>query len=281
MGRFMRALAAFLSCALVGLGDVAPASAQQVDVELVFLADSSGSIDAGENAFQRMGHAEALAHPDVLSAIRQGILGRIAVTYVEWGNSANQDVVVPWTIIDGKATAEAFGAALKAAPRRAFGYNAIGSALQKGHQLIKGNAIEGMRRVMDLSGDSANSWDGIGIETARAAAIADGIVINGLPILCREGECGGRPVGYDLEKAFEEKIIGGPGAFVVTAETREAFEFAVRRKLILEISGLTPAGPVRGARRLAEGERRSCPEAWCSWLGLASMFGRARHISLP
>jgi hypothetical protein len=246
----MRAPAVFLSCVLLGLGAPA-ASAQQVDVELVFLADSSGSIDAGENMFQREGHAEALAHPDVLSAVRQGIMGRIAVAYVEWGNAENQDVVVPWTIIDGKASAEAFGAALKAAPRRAHGYNAIGSALQKGHQLIKSNSIEGMRRVMDLCGDSANSWDGIGIEAARQAAVADGIVINGLPILCREGECGGRPVGYDLEKAFEEKIIGGPGAFVVTAETRDAFEFAVRRKLILEISGLTPPRPTGTARKLA------------------------------
>ena len=76
----------------------APASSQQVDVELVFLADSSGSIDAGETAFQRGGHAQALAHPDVISAIRKGVVGRIAVTYVEWGNAANQDVVVPWTI---------------------------------------------------------------------------------------------------------------------------------------------------------------------------------------
>jgi hypothetical protein len=48
-------------------------------------------------------------------------------------------------------------------------------------------------------------------------------------------------VGYDLEKAFEDRIIGGPGAFVVTAEDRESFGFAVRRKLILEIADLQPA----------------------------------------
>jgi len=37
-----------------------------------------------------------------------------------------------------------------------------------------------------------------------------------------------------------EQIIGGPGAFVVLADGREQFAEAVRRKLILEISGLTP-----------------------------------------
>lgn len=247
----MRILWAFLSAA--ALCPWSTASAQQVDVELVFLADSSGSIDQGESAFQRKGHAEALIHPDVLSAIRQGLTGRIAVAYVEWGDAAHQDVVVPWTVIDGNASAKAFGDAVIAAPRRAYGFNAIGSALEKGRQLIATNTIEGTRKVLDLSGDSANSWNGIAIETARQAALADGIVINGLPILCHETNCGGRPVTYDLEKAFEDKIIGGPGAFVVTAETREAFERAVRRKLILEISGLTPESAHR--HRLANNQR--------------------------
>jgi hypothetical protein len=219
-----------------------------VDVEIVFLADSSGSIDDGESAFQRGGHAAALAHPEVIGAIRKGILGRVAVAYVEWGNAASQDVVVSWTVIDGEASAKAFGAALMAAPRRAYGYNAIGSALEAGRRMIMENRIEGMRRVIDLSGDSANSWDGISIAQGRAAAIADGIVINGLPILCRERDCGGRPVAYDLEKAFEDRIIGGPGAFVVTAESRDAFEFAVRRKLILEIAGRVPAPGERRVR---------------------------------
>jgi hypothetical protein len=169
------------------------------------------------------------------------LLQRIAVTYVEWGNMVNQDVVVPWTIIDGAESAKAFGDALMAAPRRAYGRNAIGSALAKGQELIETNDIRGTRQVMDLSGDSANSWNGISVEVARDAAVAKGIVINGLPILCRERNCGGRPVGYDLEKAFEDRIIGGPGAFVVTAEDRESFGFAVRRKLILEIADLQPA----------------------------------------
>lgn len=230
-----------LACIALLLAGAFPAAAQDVDLELVFLADSSGSIDAAEAAFQRGGHAEAITHPEVLSAISQGQLRRIAVTYVEWGDSRHQDVVVPWTIIDGPESAKAFAAALLAAPRRAFGYNAIGSALAAGTALIQDNQLHGARMAIDLSGDSANSWDGVPISSARDAAVRAGIVINGLPILCREADCGGRPVTYDLEKAFEEKIIGGPGAFVVTAKDRESFEMAVRRKLILEIAGVTPA----------------------------------------
>lgn len=232
--------------------NLSAAQAEDVDLELVFLADSSGSIDRAESMFQRRGHARAITHPDVISAVRQGLLQKIAVTYVEWGDASHQDVVVPWTIIDGPESAKAFADALMAAPRRARGYNAIGSALAKGQALIEGNSIRGTRQVMDLSGDSANNWAGIPIRLARLNAVNAGIVINGLPILCREADCGGRPVSYDLEKAFEERIIGGPGAFVVTAENRESFEMAVRRKLILEIAGLEPGRPVRFSLTVAD-----------------------------
>jgi len=237
MLRFLALIAFFLSIAISS----SAANTEDVDLELVFLADSSGSIDPAETNFQRRGHAEALNHPDVLAAIEAGLLQRIAVTYVEWGDANHLDVVVPWTIIDGPETAQSFAEALLAAPRRAFGYNAIGAALAKGQELIMSNNIRGTRLVMDLSGDSANNWSGLPIETARDAAVLNGITINGLPILCTEADCGGRPVSYDLEQAFEDRIIGGPGAFVVTAETRESFEFAVRRKLILEIAGHVPA----------------------------------------
>ena len=37
-----------------------------------------------------------------------------------------------------------------------------------------------------------------------------------------------------------ERIIGGPGSFVVTADGPESFAAAVKRKLILEIAGTVP-----------------------------------------
>jgi hypothetical protein len=73
---------------------------------------------------------------------------------------------------------------------------------------------------------------------ARADALAAGIVINGLAVLCRS--CSGRPAGYDLERAFAERIIGGPASFVVTADGDTSFADAVRKKLVLEIAGRAP-----------------------------------------
>ena len=210
-------------------------SGESVDLELVLLADATSSIDDGEIFFQRQGYADAMRHPDILTAIAMGHDRKIAVTYVEWGDEHSQETVVPWTIIDGADAAAAFADSLMSQPRRAFGRNAIGSAITFAHLLIESNAINGFRRVIDLSGDSANSWNGIPLETARQSAIAADIVINGLAILCRD--CSGRPVYYDLEEAYRRDIIGGPAAFVVTADDM-AFAEAVRKKLLLEIAGV-------------------------------------------
>ncbi|MEM7222265.1 MAG: DUF1194 domain-containing protein [Pseudomonadota bacterium] len=218
-----------------------PAAAQEpVDVELVFLADASRSIDDGEIRFQRQGYAAALTHPEVLSAIAGGYLQKIAVTYVEWGDASSQEIVVPWRVIDGPASAEHFAKQLLATPRVATGPNAIGSALAFGHAMILANDFEGTRKVIDFSADSAWTMGGVPILEARAAALGDGIVINGLAILCRAQDCGGRPIDYDLEAAFQTLITGGPGSFVVTADDRARFAAAVRRKILLEVAGLMP-----------------------------------------
>jgi hypothetical protein len=235
MRRLLAAIAVLLSVTVMA---AAPSRAEAVDLELVLLADASGSIDTSEIAFQRKGYAEALVSEDVMDAIRTGAHQRIAVTYVEWGSFESQDIVVPWTVIDGEASAAAFADRLVKAPRRAFGRNAIGQALLFGKTLIETNSHEGYRRVIDLSADSANSWNGVPLATAREEVVKAGITINGLPILCRF--CSGRPVNYDLEKAFEDTIIGGPDAFVVTADDMQQFSTAVKRKLVLEIAGLTP-----------------------------------------
>jgi hypothetical protein len=237
--RIVRIFAAALALS-AGLTAHAASAQEGVDLELVLLADASRSIDDGEIAFQRQGYAAALTHPDVLAAISHGYEQRIAITYVEWGDADWQDVVVPWTIVDGPESAEDFAARLMAAPRRATGPNAIGNALAAAHALIDGNAVEGTRKVIDFSADSAYSGGGVPVGMARAAAISSGITINGLAILCRRCESG-RPIDYDLESAFSSFIVGGDGHFVVTADGDDRFAEAVRRKLILEIAGGRPA----------------------------------------
>lgn len=237
---WFRVLVIGFAIALGSGGASVAADKTPVDVELVFLADASNSIDNAEIRFQRQGYASAITHPDVLSAIAKGGLQRIAVTFIEWGDVMHQKTVVGWTVVKDLASAKAFADALMAAPRLAYGSNAIGEALAAGHREITSNAFDGHRRVIDFSGDSANNWSGPPIEAARKAALDDGVIINGLAILCRSDDCSGRPVAYDLEDAFAKQIIGGPGSFVITVDSAASFADAVRRKLILELAGLTP-----------------------------------------
>lgn len=232
--RFFHTILALVCCS--------PALAEDVELELVLLADASGSITQAEIEFQRQGYAEAITDPRVLSAIRNSAYGAIAVTYVEW--AANTAVVVDWTKIDGPGSAQAFADALVVPPRQAYGRNAIGAALLDGKRLIERNDFEGWRKVIDFSGDSPNSYSGPSISAARDEVVAAGITINGLPILCRFCDT---PARFpNLAKIYEERIIGGIGAFVVTAESEEDLAQAIRRKLILEISGLQPSEQVAG-----------------------------------
>ncbi|MBN8630529.1 MAG: DUF1194 domain-containing protein [Rhodobacterales bacterium] len=211
---------------------VTPLHAQEVDLELVLLADASGSITEDEIAFQRQSYAAALTDPGVVRAIQTTTTGSIAVTYVEW--AANQATVVDWTILDSPEAAEAFAAALLVPPRQAEGRNAIGDALVAGKQRIEENAITGLRQVIDFSGDSTGNHTGIGIEEGRDIVLAAGIVINGLPIL--------EDASDPLLGEYEARIIGGPGSFAIAAVGRQDFLAALRRKLIQEIAG-DPTGP--------------------------------------
>ena len=91
---------------------------EDVDIELVLLADATGSIDDDEIRFQRRGYAEAMADADVIAALTGGPLGQVAVAYVEFGASGSQDVVVDWSVIAGPDDVARFSDALLAAPRR-------------------------------------------------------------------------------------------------------------------------------------------------------------------
>ena len=204
-----------------------PAAQEVVPLELVLLADTSGSIQDSEHAFQRQGYAAALTSPEVVDAITA--TGGVALTYVEW--AAGTGVVVPWTVLRTEADARAFADALLTRPRIAAGRNRIGGALLDGLALIEGNDVEGLRRVIDFSGDSANNYSGPAIAASRDAVVAAGVTINALALACRTCDVP-RP---GLEAAYEAQIIGGPGAFVVTVEATESFAETVTRKLVAEI----------------------------------------------
>ena len=209
-------------------------AAEIVDVEIVLAADGSGSIDDEELALQRRGYAEAITHPDVVRTILGGLHGRIAIAYIEWGGPYSQHTIVDWTLIDSEESAQAFAADLVEAPRAAQGYNSISGAIDYSVQKINTNSFNGLRKIIDVSGDGPQNG-GRPVQAARDDAVAQGITINALVVKSRGGGYPG-PRGEPLEEHYRNDVIGGFGAFVMTADETLRFNEAVRRKLVLEIA---------------------------------------------
>ncbi len=215
------------------------AVAQEVDLELVLAVDVSASMDVNEQFLQRRGYVGAFRDPDVISAITSGSLGRIAVTYVEWAGDYRK-VVVPWRVIQNQGDARSFADELASQPMSEHDRTSISGGLLFAADQFTQSPVSGVSRTIDISGDGANNL-GLPVVSARDAVVAQGITINGLPIVIRPSPIG-FPLGrFDLALYYEDCVIGGSGAFMVKVEDPAGFEFAIRRKLLLEIAKLAPA----------------------------------------
>ena len=222
------------------------AQAESVDLELVFAADGSGSIDNDELRLQRQGWADALTSKDVLDGIKDGPVGAIAVAFMEWGGPSSQVLIVDWHVIRDEASARIFADKLTSAPRGATGYNSISNAIDFSVRLVEQSAHEGTRKVIDVSGDGPN-MNGRSLEAARADALAKGFTINALAIRRPGSGRPGGPGGMSLEDYYGQSVIGGPGSFVEIADEMRPFAVAARRKLLTEIAGT--GGATRHASR--------------------------------
>ena len=208
-----------------------------VNVELVIAVDVSYSMDMDELAIQREGYAQAIVSKDFLQALRAGP-GKVAVTYFEWSMSGDERIIIPWRVIDGPESADAVAAEIMKTPVRRGSSTSISGAINFALQLFEENPYHGFRRVIDISGDGPNN-DGAPVTGARDAALAKGIIINGLPIMVKEPSYLTTDI-ENLDLYYEDCVIGGPGAFIITIKDREKFQEAIRTKLVLEVAGLTP-----------------------------------------
>jgi uncharacterized protein DUF1194 len=230
--------------AATGLGVAArfsPALAQEpVDVLLVLAVDVSRSVDEDEARLQREGYRNAVSDSLVVDAVRGGMIGAIGVAYVEWAGAEYQRLVLPWTRIASRADAFAWATKLDEAPRASLSWTSISGALDFSQRVLAEAPFEGTRRVIDVSGDGVNNSGGP-VEAARDKLVAEGVTINGLPIM-NDRPTFGRLPPVPLDEYFRESVVGGPGSFVIPAEDFQAFGQAVKRKLIREIAG-TDIGP--------------------------------------
>ena len=212
---------------------------QVVDLELVLAVDVSWSMDLDEQQLQREGYLAALRDPEVWKAISGNGHGRISLMYVEWAGQYVQEIVVPWILIDSPAALEGFANRLEKAPISRNRMTSLSSAISFSASQFGTAGYSGVRKVIDVSGDGPNNSGGP-VEVARDEAVKQGVVINGLPIILKPDHRSGFFDIRDLDKYYKDCVIGGFGSFVIPVRSRAEFAPAIRRKLILEIAGLTP-----------------------------------------
>jgi len=239
-GAVATALLAALATAVLPVRESAAQPVDEVvDLELVLAVDVSWSMDYDEQVLQRAGYVAAFRHPEVIAAIESGDWGRIAVTYMEWAGAQSQQVKVPWRLIDGAAAAHALADELATTTISRMRRTSISGALDHSAGLFEGNGFEGMRQTVDVSGDGPNNM-GRMVTRARDELLAAGVTINGLPIMIK----GNNPGGYfnlrELDIYYEDCVIGGFGAFMITVDDPAQFAEAIRRKLVLEIAAAAP-----------------------------------------
>ena len=242
------AVAAVLTAGLlVGLGLAAPSrlilaqsSAVPVDTELVLAVDVSYSMDPDEQQIQREGYIDAITSREFMAAIRAGSHGKVALTYFEWAGPDDQKIIVPWRVIEGPESADAFAGEIARAPYRRASRTSIGGALMFAKPLFAASGFRGLRRVIDVSGDGPNN-SGPLVVPQRDDIVASGITINGLPLMLNRPNSFSMDIA-DLDIYFEDCVIGGPGAFVIPVRDRVQFKEAIRTKLIMEVA------EVKGAR---------------------------------
>lgn len=226
---------------LILLAAAVPAGASNVgvDLELALAVDVSSSIDQDEALLQREGYVAALRHPDVIHAIENGPLGRIAVTYYEWAGDGNLRVVADWTVIHDAGSAAALADRIAAAPLWTAPRTSIAAAIDFGVDGFAANGHQGNRQVIDVSGDGPNNGMRE-VTAARDRAVYRGVTINGLAVVNGRADANGNLPLPDLDLYYRDCVIGGLGSFVVVANSFQEFGVAIRRKLISEIAGLMP-----------------------------------------
>ncbi|TDH58027.1 DUF1194 domain-containing protein [Dankookia rubra] len=212
---------------------------EPVDLLLVLAVDTSSSIDRDVARLQREGHCAALCDPSVIALVRSGPCGAIGLTYVEWSGVAHQRLVLPWTRIASLPDATAWSEALARKPLLSLGGTSIAGGIDFARRVLSDAPWPAERRVIDVSGDGLNNGS-LPVEAARDRAVAENITINGIAVGDGATDIGSVSPPGELEDHYRNAVVGGPGAFVVTAEDFGGFGAALRRKLRREIAEVSP-----------------------------------------
>lgn len=229
----------FILALLLVAAPAAVAAAERTDLNIVVALDRSESISAEDRIVQIQGLVYALTHPRFLAAVGSGIHGRLGFAVVKWSSFARSEVLVPWTVIAGRADAEAVATRLytslkrrSAAPDGSQTDVALG--IEVAADMLATAPYDAIRQVINIVADGTSNIGRLP-SVARDAALAKDVTINALVM-------GQGSAVRVLTEYFEREVIGGPAAFVHHAPDTAAFAEAMLRKMVLEVARLNALG---------------------------------------
>lgn len=243
-----RAIIASIWAIALGVGLLATCAVAQegppVDTALVVSVDVSNSVDEGRYKLQMEGIAKALEDPSVIDAITGGSAGGILFSMVTWADTPS--FVIPWIRIANKADALAAAKRVRSLPQQGGEFTCMTRMLRSANdKIVPQIPAKASRIIIDVSGDGPDNCNAEEpIDKVRNELVANGVTINGLPILLDTPEDsallpkavpGGKP---PLEQWYREHVMGGPSSFVLPALGYGDFERAIRQKFVIEVSSL-------------------------------------------
>lgn len=205
----------------------------RTDVNIVTGLDVSGSIEAVETQIQIDGMVMAIRSPEVVNAIRGGRYGRIGFTVFVWANG-NFPVFAEWRLIgsaqEAQAVSEDLAQRLRDIMNSGIGLRLgeltdLSGALSFGGAMLQSAPYVADRSILNIMGNGLDNV-GEGPALARQWVLAQGGTINGVVI------------GHDrgVTSYFRREVIGGPAAFLLTAQHPETLVDVLKRKFATEIA---------------------------------------------
>lgn len=225
-----RAALAAMAMALLAPATHAQGPESCADAALVLAVDGSDSIDAREYRFQQQAIAQALRDREVLTAVRAA--GTVTMAVMFWGDAARPADHAGTVTIRNGGDAERLARAVERQPRRTRGTTGLGTGLAAALDQLAAMGCA-HRAIINVTGDGKETilprkrHAAMKPEQARDRASAEGVTINALVI------AGAVP---GLAAYYADKVITGPGSFVMEITGHADFGTALKRKLIREIA---------------------------------------------
>ena len=239
MGRVIWIGIVAVACTLSGISTTA-ADRIRTDANIITALDISDPVDPELLRIAIEGMARAVDTPDILRAIQGGQNGRIGFAMFAWYHGGAYPELVSWTLIGSQNEALSVSSQIASwrrmadqaesrtqnRPHHSGRLTDISAAIDHAAQLLLSAPFAAARSIVNVIGNGEDNIDE-GPERARDDLIGQGATINGVVI-------GLSPAVLDY---YRQHVVGGPGAFTLSARNADTIAGLIERKLRYDVIG--------------------------------------------